>query len=132
MIVQTGIHVSKNGKPEQCSPPPAVSDTWLSHPEWETKGSVVRLETHWSPLLQDGLMGCMQPLADRWHGVVIVMVGRRRVVVVVVDRLVGVIVLLLPEEIGVEVSVEVKMISFHFMSNVQAYRALHHRHIGTV
>lgn len=35
------------------------------------------------------------------------MVTRRRVVVVV-HRLVGIIVLLLPEEVGVEISVEVK------------------------
>lgn len=35
--------------------------------------------------------------------------GRRVVIVVVVHRLVGIIVLLLPEEVGVEVSVEVKM-----------------------
>lgn len=81
----------------------------LSHPKWEAKGSVVRLESHWSPLLQDGLMGCMQPLANSWRRVVIVMVTRRRVVIVVVYRLVGIIVLLLPEEVGVEVSVEVKM-----------------------
>lgn len=83
----------------------------LSHPEWEAKGSVVRLESHWSPLLQDGLMGCMQPLANSWSRVVIVvMVTRRRVVIVVViHRLVCIIVLLLPEEVGVKVSVEVKM-----------------------
>lgn len=93
---------------------------------------MVRLEPHWSPLLQDGLMGCMQPLTNRWHGVVIVMVTRRRVViVVVVYRLVGVIVLLLPKEVGVEVSVEVKMglvISFHFIPNVlQSSSPLAHR-----
>lgn len=83
----------------------------LSHPEWEAKGSVVRLESHGSPLLQDGLMGCMQPLANSWGRIVIVVVVTRRrvVIVVVVDRLVGIIVLLLTEEVGVEVSVEVKM-----------------------
>ncbi len=73
----------------------------LSHPEWEAKGSVVRLESHRSPLLQDGLMGGMQPLANSWRRIVIVVVvtGRRVVIVVVVHRLVGVIVLLLPEEV---------------------------------
>lgn len=83
----------------------------MSHPEWEAKGSVIRLEPHWSPLLQDGLMGCMQPFANSWCRVVIVvMVTRRRVViVVVVHRLVGIIVLLLPKEVGVEVPVEFKM-----------------------
>lgn len=71
---------------------------------------MVRLESHWPPLLQDGLMGCMQPLTDSWRRVVIViMVTRRRVVIVVVHRLVGIIVLLLPEKVGVKVSVEVKM-----------------------
>lgn len=72
---------------------------------------MVRLESHWSPLLQDGLMGRMQPFTNGWCWIVIVvMVTRRRVViVVVVHRLVGIIVLLLPEEVGVEVSVEVKV-----------------------
>lgn len=97
---------------------------------------MVRLEPHWPPLLQDGLMGCMQPLAYRRHRVVIVMVTRRRVVIViVVYRLVGVIVLLLPKEVGVEVSMEVKVglvISFHFISNLKSERLLHHWHIGTV
>lgn len=81
-----------------------------SHPEWKAKGSVVRLEPDWSPLLQNGLMGSMQALANsRGRVVIIIMVTRRRVVVIVVHRLVGVVVLLLPEEVGVEVSVELKM-----------------------
>lgn len=56
-------------------------------------------------------MGRMQPLANSWRRVVVVvMVTRGRVViVVVVHRLVGIIVLLLSEEVGVEVSAEVKM-----------------------
>lgn len=74
---------------------------------------MVWLEAHWSTLLQDGLVGCMQPLANSWCRVVIVvMVTRGRVIVViVVHRLVGIIVLLLPEEVGVEISVEAKRCS---------------------
>lgn len=85
-------------------------DAKLSHPEWETQGSMVGLESHWSPLLQDGLVGCMQALTNGWRRVVIVLVTRGRVVIiVVVYRLVGVIVLLLSQEVRMEVSVEVKM-----------------------
>lgn len=54
----------------------------------------------------------MQALANRRRRVVVVVVvvsGGRVVVVVVVDWLVGVIVLLLPQEIGVEVPVEVEV-----------------------
>lgn len=81
---------------------------------------MVRLESHWPPLLQDGLMGSMQPLTHRWSRVVIVvMVTRRKVVVVVVHRLVGIIVLLLTEEVGVEVSVEVKMPFCYRMSSCE-------------
>lgn len=80
----------------------------LSHPEGEAQRSVVGLESHWPPLLQDGLVGGMQALADRRCRVVVVVVvvvaaGWGVVVVVVVDRLVGVIVLLLPKEVGVQV-----------------------------
>lgn len=87
-----------------------VQNGGLSHPEWEAKGSVVGLETHWSPLLQDGLVGCMQPFTNGWGRVVIVvMVTRGRVVIIiVVHGLVGIVVLLLPEKVGVEVSVETK------------------------
>lgn len=68
---------------------------------------MVRLESHWSPLLQDGLMGCMESLTNSWRRVVIVvLVTRGRIVIIVVHRLVGIIVLLLPKEVGVEVSVE--------------------------
>lgn len=85
-------------------------DAKLSHPEWEAEGSMIGLESHWSPLLQDGLVGCMQALTNGWRRVVIVLVtGGRVVIVVVVYRLVGVIVLLLSQEVRVEVSVEVKM-----------------------
>ena len=67
---------------------------------------MVRLEPNWSPLLQNGLMGCVQALANSWSGVVIVVMvtGRRVVIVVVVHRLVGIVVLLLSEEVGVEIS----------------------------
>lgn len=84
----------------------------LSHPEGEAQRSVVGLESHRSPLLQDGLVGGVQALADRRRRVVVVVVvaaGRRVVVVVVVDWLVGVIVLLLPQEVGVQVPAEVEM-----------------------
>ena len=69
---------------------------------------MVGLETHRSPLLQDGLMGCMQPLPNSRGGVVIVvmMTMRRVVVIVVVHRLVGVIVFLLTKEVRVEVSAD--------------------------
>lgn len=67
---------------------------------------MVGLETHWSPLLQDGLMGCMKPFTNSWCRVVIVVVMnmRRVVIVVVVHGLVGFIVLLFAKEVGVEVS----------------------------
>lgn len=84
----------------------------LPHPEWEAERSVVGLESHRSSLLQNGLVGCVQALANRRRRVIVVVVvvsGGRVVVVVVVDWLVGVIVLLLPEEIGVEVPVEVEV-----------------------
>lgn len=57
---------------------------------------MVWLETHWTPLLQDGLMGCMQPLTNHWSRVVVVvmMTMRRVVVIVIVHRLVGIIVFL--------------------------------------
>lgn len=72
---------------------------------------MVGLESYRSPLLQNGLMGCMQPLTNSWRRVVIVVMWTRRgiVVVIVVHRLVGIVVLLLPKEIGVEVSVGVYM-----------------------
>lgn len=82
----------------------------VSHPEWEAERSVVGLESHRSSLLQNGLVGCVQALANCRRRVVVVVVvvtGGRVVVVVVVDWLVGVIVLLLPQEVGVEVPVEV-------------------------
>lgn len=71
---------------------------------------MVGLETHWSPLLQDGLMGCMQSFTNSWRRVVIVvMVPRGRVVIVViVHRLVGIVIILLTKEVGVEVSLETK------------------------
>lgn len=80
--------------------------TGLSHPEREAQGSVVGLKSHWPSLLQDGLMGCMQALANSRRRVVVVvrMSGRSIVIVVVVHRLVGVIVLLLPKQVGVQVS----------------------------
>lgn len=67
---------------------------------------MVRLESDWTSLLQNGLMGCVQPLPHSGVVVVVVvMVTRRRVVVVVVvHRLVDIVVILLPEEVGVEVS----------------------------
>lgn len=67
---------------------------------------MVGLEAHRPPLLQDGLVGRVQPLAHGRRRVVVVVVvaGRRVVVVVVVDGLVGIVVLLLPEEVGMEVS----------------------------
>lgn len=65
---------------------------------------MVRLKAHRSALLQDGLVGCMQPLADSWGGVVIVVMVTRWRVVVVVHGLVSIIVLLLSEEVGVEIS----------------------------
>ena len=71
---------------------------------------MIRLEPNRPPLLQDGLMGCVQALANSWGGVVVVVVvSRRGVVVVVVHRLVALIVLLFPEEVGVEVSEEGNM-----------------------
>lgn len=55
-------------------------------------------------------MGCMQALTNGWCRIVIVLVtGGRVVIVVVVYRLVGIIVLLFSQEVGVEVPVEVKM-----------------------
>lgn len=79
----------------------------FTHPEREAEWSVVRLEAHWSPLLEDGLVSRMQPLPYSRGGViVVVMVTGGRVVVIVVDRLVGIIVFLLPQKIGVEVSVQ--------------------------
>lgn len=74
---------------------------------------MVGLESHWSTLLQDGLMGRVQALADsRNRVVVVVMPGRRVVIIVVVHRLVGLIVLLLPKKVGVQVSAEVKICLF--------------------
>lgn len=80
--------------------------TGLPHPEWEAEGSVVRLEAHWSPLLQDGLMSCMQPLTDRrgWIIVVVMTTLGRVVVIVVVCRLIGFVVFLLTKEVGMKVS----------------------------
>lgn len=73
---------------------------------------MVRLESHWSALLQDSLMRCMQALANsRCRVVVVVMMTGRSVVVVVVHRLVGVIVLLLPKQVGVQVSVGFRYVS---------------------
>lgn len=88
--------------------------TGFSHPEREAQGSVVGLESHWSSLLEDGLMGCVQALANsRCRVVVVVMMsGRSVVIVVVVHRLVGVIVLLLPKQVGVQVSAGVKICLF--------------------
>lgn len=89
--------------------------TGFSHPEREAQGSVVGLKSHWSSLLQDGLMRCVQALANsRWCGVVVVVMMSRRsvVIVVVVHRLVGVIVLLLPKQVGVQVSAGVKISLF--------------------
>lgn len=72
---------------------------------------MVGLESHWSTLLQDGLMGCVQALADSRRRVVVVvmMPGRRVVVIVVVHRLVGLIVLLLPKQVGVQISADMKI-----------------------
>lgn len=85
----------------------------LSHPEWEAQRSVVGLEPHRSSLLQNGLVGCVQALADRRRRVVVVVVvvvtRGRVVVIVIVDWLVAVIVLLLPQEVRVEISVEVEV-----------------------
>lgn len=71
---------------------------------------MVGLEAHWSTLLQDGLMGCVQALAHSRRRVVVVVVMPRRsvVIIVVVHRLVGLIVLLLPKQVGVQVSAEGK------------------------
>lgn len=71
---------------------------------------MVGLEAYWPPLLEDSLVGCMQPLTNSWSRViVVVMVTRRRVViVVVVDRLVTVIALLFPKQVGVKISAETK------------------------
>lgn len=86
----------------------------FSHPEGEAQGSVVGLEAHGSTLLQDGLVGRVQALAHSRRGVVVVVVvvmpGGRGVgvVVVVVDRLVGLVVLLLPKQVGVQVSTAMK------------------------
>lgn len=76
---------------------------------------MVGLEAHWSTLLQDGLMGCVQALAhSRCRVVVVVVMMPRRsvVVIVVVHRLVGLIVLLLPKQVGVQVSAEGKKCLF--------------------
>lgn len=83
----------------------------LSHSEWEAKRSVVGLESHRSSLLQNGLVRCVQALANRRRRVVVVVVvtGGRVVVVVVVDWLVGIIVLLLTQEVGVEVPAKVEL-----------------------
>ena len=77
---------------------------------------MVGLETHWPPLLKDGLMGCMQPLSNSRGRVVIVVVTTmwRVVVIVVVHRLVGIIILLLAKEVGVEVSAYIEMVFFFF------------------
>lgn len=87
-----------------------LKTTGLSHSEWEAQGSVVWLETHWPPLLQDGLMCRMQSFPNSWGWVVIVVMRTvgRVVIVVVVCRLVGIIVLLFTEEVGVEVSADTK------------------------
>lgn len=85
--------------------------TGFSHPEREAQGSVVGLKSHWSSLLQDGLMGCVQALTNSRCRVVVVMMSRRSVVIVV-HRLVGVIVLLLPKQVGVQVSAGVKICLF--------------------
>lgn len=76
---------------------------------------MVRLEAHWSTLLQDGLMSCVQALAhSRCRVVVVVVMMPRRsvVVIVVVHRLVGLIVLLLPKQVGVQVSAKGKKCLF--------------------
>lgn len=57
-------------------------------------------------------MGRMQALANSRRRVVVVVVmmsGRSVVIIVVVHRLVGLIVLLLPKQVGVQVSAEVKV-----------------------
>lgn len=81
-----------------------VPKTGLSHPEREAEGSVVRLETHRSSLLQDGLMRCVQPLPDSRRGVVVVVLVTLGRVVVVVCSLVGFVIFLLAQEVGVKVS----------------------------
>lgn len=85
--------------------------TGFSHPEREAQGSVIGLKSHWSSLLQNGLVGCVQALSNRWCRVVVVVMMSRRsvVIVVIVHRLVGVIVLLLPKQVGVQVSAGVKI-----------------------
>ena len=82
--------------------PPRVT---LTHPDREAHGPVVRLKPHRPPLLEDGLVGRVQPLPHRRQRVVVVvMVTGGGVVVVVVDGLVALRVLLLPQEVGVEVA----------------------------
>lgn len=73
---------------------------------------MVGLESHRPTLLQDGLMGRVQALAHSRRRVVVVvmmMPGRSVVIIVVVHRLVGLIVLLLPKQVRVQVSAEVKV-----------------------
>lgn len=69
---------------------------------------MVGLEAHWAPLLEDGLMGCMQSLPNCRGGVVIVvwLTMGRIVVVVIIHGLVVFIVLLLTEKVGVKVSAD--------------------------
>lgn len=67
---------------------------------------MVGLEAHWPPLLEDGLMGCMQPLTNRRGRVVIVIWLTMGRVVVVVHRLVGFIVLLLAKKVGMKVTAD--------------------------
>lgn len=79
-----------------------------THSEWKAKRSVVWLEAHRPALLQDGLVGRMQALANRRWGIVVIMVSRGRVVVVV-HGLVSINVLLLSKEVRVEISVKARI-----------------------
>lgn len=67
---------------------------------------MVRLETHWPPLLQDGLMRCVQPLPNSRRRVVVVVLMTLGRVVVVVCSLVGFVVFLLAQEVGMKVSAD--------------------------
>lgn len=83
-----------------------------SHLEGEVDGPVVRLETHRTSLLQNGLMGSVKPFPQAREPVVVMATGRVVVWLVVV-------VFMVPEQVGVKVTVGEPLVSNYFVLLLQ-------------
>lgn len=82
-----------------------------SHLEGEVDGPVVRLETHRTSLLQNGLMGSVKPFPKARDPVVM---ATGRVVVWLV-----IIVFMVPQQVGVKVTVREPLVSNYFLLLLQ-------------